>query len=82
MARRPNATLTLPSRSPEAVGALLHSLSLATFFAGVRWGVNPFDQPGVEIGKKIAAALMGKKGQEALRKEVEDRGRSSREFEV
>jgi glucose-6-phosphate isomerase len=81
-AKRPNATILLPSRTPEAVGALLHTLSLATFFAGVRWNVNPFDQPGVELGKKIAAALMGKKGQEALRKEVEEMGKAAKGYEV
>ncbi|MCU0722971.1 MAG: glucose-6-phosphate isomerase [Planctomycetes bacterium] len=81
-AKRPNATVLVPSRSPEAVGALLHVLSLATFFAGVRWNVNPFDQPGVELGKKIAAALMGKKGQDALRREVEDLGKAAKGFEV
>jgi glucose-6-phosphate isomerase len=81
-AKRPNGTVVIPARSEEAVGALLHTLSLATFFAGVRWGVNPFDQPGVELGKKIAAALMGKKGQDALRKEVADMGRTSKGFEV
>jgi hypothetical protein len=36
----------------------------------------------VELGKKIAAALMGKKGQDALRKEVADMGRTSKGFEV
>jgi glucose-6-phosphate isomerase len=81
-ARRPSATITLPSIDAETVGALLYSLELATFFAGVRLNVNPFDQPGVEHGKQIAAALMGKPGMEAKRREVEEAAKAAAGFEI
>jgi len=37
---------------------------LATGYAGVWYGVDPFDQPGVELGKKLTFAAMGRKGYE------------------
>ena len=35
---------------------------IATGFAGVWYGVNPFDQPGVELGKRLTFAAMGRPG--------------------
>ncbi len=40
---------------------------MATAIIGKLMGVNPFDQPGVELGKKITYALMGRKGYEEYR---------------
>ena len=34
---------------------------------GALWGVNPFDQPGVELGKRLTFAAMGRPGYEADR---------------
>jgi glucose-6-phosphate isomerase len=36
-------------------------------------GINPFDQPGVEDYKKNMCALLGKKGYEQLKAELEER---------
>ena len=35
------------------------------------YGVNPFNQPGVEEGKNFTYGMMGKKGFEAKKEEVE-----------
>jgi len=35
---------------------------LATAIAGELFNINPYDQPGVELGKKITYALMGRNG--------------------
>ena len=69
---RPNATLTLPRLDPAALGALLLMLEVQTVMAGRLYNVNPFDQPGVEAGKVAAYALMGRKGHEKRRKEIEE----------
>lgn len=61
-ARRPNATLRLVEISARSAGALFYLLQAATLFAGWLYGVNPFDQPGVEAGKKTAFALLGRPG--------------------
>ena len=44
---------------------------LATGYAGVWYGVDPFDQPGVELGKQLTYAAMGRPGIQAA-----DRGGS------
>jgi glucose-6-phosphate isomerase len=59
---RMNATLRLPDLHPASVGALLMFLQIATGYAGVWYDVNPFDQPGVELGKRLTFAAMGRPG--------------------
>lgn len=51
---RPSTTLLVSRCSPEAIGALLALYEHATFVRGVLWGMNTFDQWGVELGKSIA----------------------------
>jgi glucose-6-phosphate isomerase len=58
---RPSNFITLPGFSPQAVGALLALYEHRTFVQGVLWGINPFDQFGVEIGKKLLAQRLGGK---------------------
>jgi hypothetical protein len=57
------------------VGELLFLLEVATAFAGGLYGINAFDQPGVEEGKIAAYALMGREGKR-MRKSARDRGLS------
>jgi glucose-6-phosphate isomerase len=72
-AGRPNYTLRLSTISPETIGELLYFLEVQTAFAGLLYNINPFDQPGVEAGKKAAFALMGRKGYEKDREQTERR---------
>lgn len=69
--RRPNMTITIPSIDPYHIGQLFHFFEIATAFTGFLYGVNPFNQPGVEEGKNLTYAMMGKKGFEDRREEVE-----------
>ncbi len=57
-----HCTLRLKAVTDESVGELLMFYQLATGFAGAWYGVNPFDQPGVELGKKLTFAAMGRPG--------------------
>lgn len=59
---RMNLTLSLPNLTPETLGELIMFFQVATGFAGVWYGVNPFDQPGVELGKRLTFAAMGRPG--------------------
>jgi glucose-6-phosphate isomerase len=59
---RMNVTLSIPSLTAETVGELLMFYQIATGFAGAWYGVNPFDQPGVELGKRLTFAAMGRPG--------------------
>jgi glucose-6-phosphate isomerase len=57
---RPNMTLSMESVDPFHVGQLLMLLELATAYAGQLYGVNAFDQPGVELGKQFTYAMLGR----------------------
>jgi glucose-6-phosphate isomerase len=54
---RGSTTIVLNDLSPESVGALIALYEHRTFAAGVLWGINPFDQWGVERGKVLAEEL-------------------------
>lgn len=72
-AGRPSITVHLPAITPRAMGELMMLLEVATAFAGGLYGINPFDQPGVEAGKRYACGLLGRPGYEAARRELEAR---------
>ena len=54
---RGSTTILLNDLSPESVGALIALYEHRTFSAGILWGINPFDQWGVELGKVLAEQL-------------------------
>lgn len=55
---RPSTTILLDSLSPETFGALLALYEHRTFVEGTLWGLNSFDQWGVELGKTLANRLL------------------------
>ena len=59
---RMSCTLRLPDLSAGTVGEALMFFQLATGYAGAWYGVDPFDQPGVELGKRLTFAAMGRAG--------------------
>ncbi len=67
LAGRANLRLDVPAINPYTLGQLLYLLEATTAFAGELYGINAFDQPGVEAGKEATFALMGRKGFEAQR---------------
>ncbi len=70
-AGRPNARITVPSVDAYHLGQLFMFFEIVTAFTGFMLGINPFNQPGVEEGKHFTYGMMGKKGFEERRKEVE-----------
>ncbi|MEW5917795.1 MAG: glucose-6-phosphate isomerase, partial [Gemmatimonadota bacterium] len=66
---RPNMTITLERVDAYDIGALIMMLELATAYAGSLYGVNAFDQPGVELGKQFTYAILGRPGFENALKE-------------
>jgi glucose-6-phosphate isomerase len=75
---RPNLTITLDALDARHLGGLLMLLEVATVYAGEWYGVNPLDQPGVELGKRFTYALMGRPDADAARREWEAIGTPSR----
>ena len=68
---RPSATLVLPAVNAFTLGQLLYLLETATVAVGALAGIDPFGQPGVGEGKRLAYGLMGRPGFEANRAEME-----------
>jgi glucose-6-phosphate isomerase len=61
-AGRPNATVRLGTLDERNLGYLLQALEVQTAVAGALYGVDPYDQPGVEAGKRITYSRMGRPG--------------------
>ncbi|MEH6580947.1 MAG: glucose-6-phosphate isomerase [Halioglobus sp.] len=55
---RPNSVITMDALTPATLGALLALYEHRTFCSGQLWGINPFDQWGVELGKEIGVEIL------------------------
>jgi len=56
---RPSNLIVLPRLLPYTLGALLALYEHKVFVQAVVWGINPFDQWGVEYGKVLAKGISG-----------------------
>ncbi|MBI3590857.1 MAG: glucose-6-phosphate isomerase [Candidatus Melainabacteria bacterium] len=56
--QRPNFTLTLPELDEYYLSQLMYIFEVATAVCGNLLGVNPFDQPGVELAKRYTKELL------------------------
>ena len=54
---RPSSLLMYPQTTARSLGALLAIYEHAVFVQGTVWGINTFDQFGVELGKKLAVGI-------------------------
>ncbi|OFX09938.1 MAG: glucose-6-phosphate isomerase [Alphaproteobacteria bacterium RIFOXYD12_FULL_60_8] len=54
---RPTNSILLEKLTPHALGMLVAMYEHKIFVQGVIWGVNSFDQWGVELGKQLAGAI-------------------------
>ncbi len=54
---QPSSTLVLDKITPRTLGMLLAAYEHRTFVQGVIWGINSFDQWGVEYGKQLARRI-------------------------
>jgi len=55
---RPSSILFLETLSPGNLGKLLALYEHKVFTQGVLWNINSFDQPGVELGKRLANKIL------------------------
>jgi glucose-6-phosphate isomerase len=55
---RPSNTILADRLTPQTLGALVALYEHSVFTQGVVWGINPFDQWGVELGKALAQAII------------------------
>jgi glucose-6-phosphate isomerase len=56
---RPTNTILVDSLTPRTLGALVAMYEHRIFTQGMIWGVNPYDQWGVELGKQLAGVILG-----------------------
>lgn len=59
-AGHPNGTIHLPALNPETLGALIQMFLTATAYAGELLGINAYNQPGVEHGKRETKQILEK----------------------
>src|SRR5688572_30438116 len=55
---RPSTTLLLDQLDPHTLGALIALYEHRVFVSGAVWGINSFDQWGVELGKALCSDLL------------------------
>jgi glucose-6-phosphate isomerase len=55
---RPSTTLIYPLLDPATFGRIVALYEHRVFVEGAIWGINSFDQWGVELGKELATALL------------------------
>jgi len=55
---QPSTTIMLDELTPKSFGGLIALYEHKVFVQSVIWGVNPFDQWGVEQGKRVATSLL------------------------
>ena len=69
---RLNRTIYLPEINAFTIGEMLFFFELETAYAGEMFNINTYNQPGVEGGKNATYALLGRKGYEEKKKELEN----------
>ena len=55
---RPSTTLLIEKLTPKALGQIIALYEHRVFVEGVVWGINSFDQWGVELGKELANQML------------------------
>ncbi len=61
-ARHPNVTVHLPVLDAHVLGQLIDLYQRVTVYCGLLYGVNPLDQPAVELGKQLTLRFLGERG--------------------
>ena len=55
---RPTTSIMAPSLTPSVLGQLIALYEHITFVEGAVWGIDSFDQWGVELGKVLAKQIL------------------------
>ena len=63
----PNTIITMEKLTPSNLGALVALYEHKVFAQSVVWGINAFDQWGVELGKQLSSPILA-----ALKVETKD----------
>ncbi|MGI9261033.1 MAG: glucose-6-phosphate isomerase, partial [Woeseiaceae bacterium] len=55
---RPSTTILLSRLTPNTLGQLIAMYEHKVFVEGIIWGINSFDQFGVELGKRVGRSIV------------------------
>ncbi len=77
---RLNRTIYLPILNEFTLGQLLYFFELETAYAGEMLNIDAYNQPGVENGKNATYALLGRKGYDEKKKELENAPKKSTNY--
>ena len=70
--QRPNFTIQMPHVDAAHIGEFIMLWQIATSYAGLMLGIDAYDQPAVELGKRATFGLMGRSGFEEFRGKVDE----------
>ncbi|MEL6498345.1 MAG: glucose-6-phosphate isomerase [Planctomycetota bacterium] len=70
--QRPNFTIHVPTVDAAHIGEFIMLWQIATSYAGLMLGIDAYDQPAVELGKRATFGLMGRSGFEEFRGKVDE----------
>lgn len=79
---RLNRTIYLPELNAFTLGQLLFFFELETAYAGEMFGIDAYNQPGVEGGKNATYALLGRKGYDAKREELNNAPKKNSKYVI
>ncbi|MEC9373041.1 MAG: glucose-6-phosphate isomerase, partial [Planctomycetota bacterium] len=68
---RPNFTIRFPRVDAHHIGQFIQMWQVATAYAGLMLGIDAYDQPAVETGKRATFGLMGRDGYEEWKDKVD-----------
>ncbi len=69
---KPTTSIMAPALTPSVLGQLIALYEHITFVQGIVWGIDSFDQWGVELGKQLAKELTPAVGGDAAALETQD----------
>lgn len=81
-ASRPTCKIIFPEINPYTIGQFIMFYELQTVFTGKLLQINPFDQPGVEAGKKATYSLMKRKGYENIIDDIKKILTKTKNYEI
>jgi glucose-6-phosphate isomerase len=71
VSKRPSLTIQFPAVNARTVGEFIYLWESVVPIMGKLLGIDPYDQPAVELGKKLTFHFMGRMGHETLPAEME-----------
>ena len=80
--QRPCLTVLFDEVTEYTVGQFIYLYEVVTSLTGLLFGIDAYDQPGVELGKEATFALMGREGFQELANEMKAVGEIDEEFIV